>query len=74
MLLLHETRFFLVLILDHPNHYGDFRQNTFGNAVGHYFLKPFCKKEKLYPEQVRMRYGGLKTNPKFRGFIDQMEF
>ena len=38
---------------------------------GH-FLKPFCKKEKLYPEQVR--YGGPKTNLKFRGFIDQMEF
>ena len=37
-----------------------------------YFLKPFCKKEKLYPEQVR--YGGPKTNLKFRGFIDQMEF
>ena len=36
------------------------------------FLKPFCKKEKLYPEQVR--YGGTKTNPKFRVFIDQMEF
>ena len=43
-----------------------------GGMVYVYFLKPFCKKEKLYPEQVR--YGGPKTNPKFRVFIDQMEF
>ena len=46
--------------------------NMYKSFIVPYFLKPFCKKEKLYPEQVR--YGGPKTNRKFRVFIDQKEF